>query len=44
MPFNFEAGSWTAVVLYFVVVFSVFLFCLADVIIGEKKDKKEVNS
>jgi len=39
MPFNFQSGSLTAVVIYFLVVFSVFIFSFIDTVIGGRKDK-----
>jgi purine-cytosine permease-like protein len=40
-PFNFTAGSWAAVVIYFIVSFFAMGFSVVDVIVGEKHDKLE---
>lgn len=40
-PFNFTAGSWAAVIIYFLVSFFAMGFSLIDVIIGEKRDREE---
>jgi hypothetical protein len=40
-PFNFTAGSWAAVVIYFIVSFFAMFFSVVDVIVGEIRDKRE---
>ena len=42
-PFNFTAGSWTAVVIYFIVSFLAMGYSLVDVIVGEIRDKREAD-
>lgn len=41
MPFNFQPGSLTAVIIYWAVVIAAIVFSLLDTIIGERKDREE---
>lgn len=41
MPFNFQPGSFAAVVIYWGVVIATIVFSLLDTVIGEKKDREE---